>query len=226
VIASPPPPRPELSLNAALLRVGLFAGTLLAIFGALLLSGVEVTPEAIREVGDGWGSLGPPLFVLVAIVLSCLLAPFSALAGAAGLLFGTVTGTLVGLAVVAGASAAQLLIGRAIGRDALRRLLPDRVFRIDDFLERRGFLAVLYVRLVPGLPFVPLNYAAGATRLRALDLAAGTAVGKAPRVFAYAALGGSLGNLSSPEARIAIVVIVVLAALGLVLARGELRGGR
>ena len=51
--------------------------------------------------------------------------------------------------------------------------------------------------------------------------AAATAIGTAPRAFAYTALGGSLGNLRSPEAAIAVAVLVVMGLTGIVLLARE-----
>ena len=53
--------------------------------------------------------------------------------------------------------------------------------------------------------------------------AAATALGAAPRAFAYTALGGSLGNLRSPEAAVAVAVLVVMGTAGLVLLYRERR---
>jgi uncharacterized membrane protein YdjX (TVP38/TMEM64 family) len=64
-----------------------------------------------------------------------------------------------------------------------------------------------------------VNYSAGVTRLHFRDMAAGTAIGAAPKVFAYTALGGSLGDLDSPEAVIAIVLLVILALAGALFVR-------
>ncbi len=58
-------------------------------------------------------------------------------------------------------------------------------------------------RIVPLLPYGVVNHAAGLTGLRFRDMAVGTAVGAAPKVFAYVALGGSLSNLSAPEVKVA-----------------------
>ena len=57
-------------------------------------------------------------------------------------------------------------------------------------------------------------------------MAVGTAVGAAPKVFAYTALGGSLGNLSSPEAIVAVMLLVVLALTGALLVRRQLMAER
>ena len=86
-------------------------------------------------------------------------------------------------------------------------------------VARRGFLAVLYARILPGVPYNLVNYGAGLTDIRLRVFAGATALGAAPRAFAYTALGGSLDDLGSPEAVAAIVVLVVMGVGGLVALR-------
>ncbi len=57
-------------------------------------------------------------------------------------------------------------------------------------------------------------------------MAAGTAVGALPRTFAYVALGGSLDDLSRPEAKVAIAVLVVMAVVGILAGRAQWRAER
>jgi uncharacterized membrane protein YdjX (TVP38/TMEM64 family) len=117
-------------------------------------------------------------------------------------------------------------ITRYVAGREVSRILPERARRIDSFIDRRGFYAVFYVRLAPGIPYHLVNYGAGLTRLRVRDMAAGTAVGGLPRTYAYVALGGSLSNLGSPQAIAAIAVLVVMAVVGAVLARRQIAGER
>jgi uncharacterized membrane protein YdjX (TVP38/TMEM64 family) len=104
-------------------------------------------------------------------------------------------------------------------------LVPERARRIDDFIDRRGFWAVLYMRLAPGIPYHLVNYGAGLTRLRTRDMALGTVVGALPRTFAYVALGGSISDLGSPTAIAAIVLLAVTAAVGAWFSRREIVTG-
>jgi uncharacterized membrane protein YdjX (TVP38/TMEM64 family) len=90
----------------------------------------------------------------------------------------------------------------------------------------RGFLSVLYARIAPGVPYNLVNYAAGLTPILLRSFVAATAIGVAPRAFAYTALGGSLGDLTSPEALIAVGVLVAMAIGGALLARRDLRRAR
>jgi uncharacterized membrane protein YdjX (TVP38/TMEM64 family) len=81
-------------------------------------------------------------------------------------------------------------------------------------------------RLVPLLPWGLVNFSAGLTRLPYRALALGTVVGAAPKVFAYVALGGSLSDLTSPEAVAAIALLLVLAAAGALVVRRQIALGR
>jgi uncharacterized membrane protein YdjX (TVP38/TMEM64 family) len=83
----------------------------------------------------------------------------------------------------------------------------------------RGFQSVLLARIAPGIPYNLVNYAAGLTPVPLGVFAAATALGVAPRAFAYTALGGNIGNLGSPEAIVAICLLVVEGVLGVWLLR-------
>ena len=71
-------------------------------------------------------------------------------------------------------------------------------------------------------PLGPLGSTIGFEVLRLRDMAAGTAIGALPRTFAYVALGGSLDDLGSPEAIAALVLLVLTAIVGAVVARHQI----
>ena len=81
-------------------------------------------------------------------------------------------------------------------------------------------------RIVPILPYGLVNFSAGLTHLSYRDMALGTVIGAAPKVFAYTALGGSLGDLSSPEAITAIALLVILGIAGALVVRSRLAASR
>ena len=181
--------------------------------------------DGIRDRGEDLGALAVFLAVPAFVVLNFAIA-WPILAGASGLLFGIAAGTPIALAGVLGAALAQMALARYLAGDHAGRLLPRRVRALEGFLQRRGAVAVAQSRIVPALPWGPVNYAAGLTTLRFRDMALGTVTGGAPKVFAYTALGGSLTNLGSVEAKVAIGLMVVVAMAGLVVVRRELAGAR
>jgi uncharacterized membrane protein YdjX (TVP38/TMEM64 family) len=162
-----------------------------------------------------------PVFILLSALLTCALFPGPLLAGASGLLFGTALGTPVSITAATLGAVLAFSIARFVAHDAVETLAGARLAPLQEWIERRGFWAILYARIAPGVPYSLVNYAAGLTRVSLPAFAAATAIGAAPRAFAYTALGGSLDDLTSPEAIVAIVALVVMALTGFVLLRGE-----
>jgi uncharacterized membrane protein YdjX (TVP38/TMEM64 family) len=182
--------------------------------------------QGVRDWIDGAGVAAPVVFVLVSAALTCALFPGPLLAGASGLLFGTALGFPLSLTAATLGAAAAFGISRHLGGDAVEHVAGRRLLALRDLVSRRGFVSVLYARIAPGVPYSLVNYAAGLTRIRLPVFAAATALGAAPRAFAYTALGGSLENLRSPEAIAAVAVLVLLALSGLVLVRRDLQARR
>ena len=88
-------------------------------------------------------------------------------------------------------------------------------------MEYREEQAEEQARIAPGVPYNLVNYAAGLSPVALRPFVAATAIGCAPRAFAYTALGGSIGNLGSPEALVAVGLLVAMSIAGLLLARRD-----
>ena len=213
-----------MSRGAARWRVAALVVSLGAVW--LLVASGGLSSGRVRDAIDPLGVAAVPAFVALSALLTCALFPGPLLAGASGLLFGTALGTPVSIMAATLGAVIAFCIARFVAHDAVQTLTPERVRPLQDWIERRGFWAVLYARIAPGVPYSLLNYAAGVTRVGLPAFAAATAIGVAPRAFAYTALGGSLDNLASPEAIIAYVALAVMALTGVVLLRAERARGR
>jgi uncharacterized membrane protein YdjX (TVP38/TMEM64 family) len=209
------PPRARLRLAALAVLVG-------GLFVVVALTG-SVSPGRVRDAIDPLGPAAVPGFIVVSALLTCALFPGPLLAGASGLLFGTALGTPVSIAAATLGAVLAFSIARFLAHDAVEALAGRRLRAIQEWIEQRGFWAVFYARIAPGVPYSLVNYVAGVTRVRLLAFAAATAIGVAPRAFAYTALGGSLDDLGSPEALVAIALLVVMAVGGAVALRMQRR---
>jgi uncharacterized membrane protein YdjX (TVP38/TMEM64 family) len=170
-----------------------------------------LSAEKVHGWAEGWGVAGPLVFIAISSALTVALFPGPLLAGASGLLFGTALGTPVSIVSATLGATLAFTIARYAGRDAAEQIARGRVQRARTWIGDRGFLSVLYARLAPGLPYSLVNYAAGLAPVRARDFVAATAIGCAPRAFAYTALGGSINHWSRPEALVAIGILVAMA---------------
>jgi uncharacterized membrane protein YdjX (TVP38/TMEM64 family) len=204
------------------LRLAALAGALALFVSLLALSG-SLSAERVRDWVDGYGAAGPLVFIAVSASLTVVLFPGPVLAGASGLLFGTALGTPVSIVSATLGATLAFSIARWWAHDAVVALAGPRVRALRAWVGRRGFLTVLYARIAPGVPYTLVNYAAGLTPIALRAFVAATAIGVAPRAFAYTALGGSLGDLTSPEALVALAVLGGMALVGLALVRRDLR---
>jgi uncharacterized membrane protein YdjX (TVP38/TMEM64 family) len=178
--------------------------------------------STVREAG----ALAPLAYIVVSMLLTIACFPGPVLAAAAGVLFGAAAGTPIAIVAATGGATLAFLISRRFGARSAHELSGPRVHALQDWIARRGFVAVLYARILPAMPFNVVNYVAGLTRVQVGAFALATAIGGAPRAFAYATIGGNLTDLSSPAAIVAFGVLVAIGALGLVVAGRDVRASR
>jgi uncharacterized membrane protein YdjX (TVP38/TMEM64 family) len=179
-----------------------------------------ISERDVRDAVDAVGVAAAPTFVVLAGMLGALLVPGPLLAGASGLLFGTVSGFFVTLA----SAVLAALIACGIGARAARGA-PVRDAALAVSVRRHPVVAVVAQRLMPVVPDGPFNYAFGVAGVSAWPLVVGTLIGSSPRAFAYTALGDSVDDPWSPLALVAIGVVVLTGAVGLLVAVRVRRAG-
>ncbi len=177
--------------------------------GILLIVGASVAVALLFPVGQ-WleafsarlralGIWGPILYAAVYVLACVFLVPASWLTLGAGYAFGTVAGAVCAISgALVGASLAFVL-GRTLAREMIERRIADsrRFAALDHGIAREGFRIVLLVRLSPVLPFGPLNYALGITKVSFRDFFLASLVGMIPGSLMYAYLGWATQNIAA-----------------------------
>jgi uncharacterized membrane protein YdjX (TVP38/TMEM64 family) len=213
------------SRRSVLWRIWIYAAVVATAFVVVAATGSLPSADEARDFGEGLGGFAAAAYVPLFVIANFLIT-WPILAGAGGLLFGTAAGAPLALVGVTLSALAQMWVARSLAGAHVGALLPRRTRALEEFLTRHGAVAVMESRIVPALPYGLVNYSAGLTRLRYRDMTVGTVVGAAPKVFAYTALGGSLTNLASPEAIVAVAVLVVLALVGVLFVRRQIAAER
>jgi len=153
-----------------------------------------LTPAGLGRLLEMAGIWGPVIFILVYAAGVCLFIPGTLLTTLGGAIFGAYQGFLyVWVGAMLGASAA-FWIGRTLGRELAAALIGDRLKKYDEAIERNGFAAVLYLRLVY-FPFTPMNFGMGLTRVRFWDYFFGTALGIIVGVFIFTFFVGTVRDV-------------------------------
>jgi uncharacterized membrane protein YdjX (TVP38/TMEM64 family) len=161
-------------------------------------------------------------FGLWAPVASCFLMVLQALAApvpsflitfANGLAFGVFWGWMLSLFGHVLAAAVCFGVSRALGRTPVEALVGRTGLQsADHWFERWGTYAVFAGRLVPGVAFDAVSYAAGLTRMRFGGFMLATTLGILPQTFLYSYLGQR-----APEYVGLFLLTTVLAALGVLI---------
>lgn len=185
----------------------------IAVFiAAWTLIDVPSLPQ-LRSWSDQTGPWFPVVFWLLYVVITQFPVPRTLLTVSAGVLFGAVKGILLALTATTVSAVISLLLVRFLLRDWVEpRLTHPAVQRINQRLEERGWLAITSLRMIAGVPFSVLNYAAALTRVPVVPFAVATFVGSAPGTILVTLFGETLTGDPDP---VFVAIMVVLAVVGL-----------
>ena len=136
------------------------------------------------------GPLGPALFIIV-YTLGVLFLPATPFTIAGAVIFGKFHGMLYNLAADSLGASISFYLGRYFLHGVARGFLETRMPWLDRKATEEGFSVIFYLRIF-WFPFIVLNYAAGATKIRFRDYLLGTVLGLLPPVFLFTYFVGAM----------------------------------
>lgn len=202
-----------LGMLQTLLLIGV-AGLMLWLVLNVKLPSIEEVRDSIGELREGAGQRGwlvLPVFAGAYALVAVTPIPVTIMAMAAGIVFGTVLGSVVSVLGVLVGCWGGYWLARLVGQAPVDRLLGKRFYKIQDQLEDNGFQAVFLLRLMPGVPYWPVNYGSGAFGVPQRDFVVASGLAAIPGQVALVALGTLVANPSILNA------VVVVAAWAVVL---------
>jgi len=175
--------RPAANNSRPLLKAILFVLLLLAL-GLFVWWAVPpelFDPDSIATFLQGAGWWAPVAFILLRVVaIVVAVVPNAPLDIAGGALFDPFWGTIYSLIGSEAGAIACFLLARALGREAITRLLHRDITFSDRIADRHLFFVVLFARLEPIFSFALVSYGAGLTRMSLRTFALSTLVGMVP----------------------------------------------
>ena len=176
--------------KAAFLLVAVGAATTLAWNTNLA---VWLSPERVQTFLEGLGPWAPAVYVgMMALAVVASPIPSLPLDLAAGAAFGPFTG---GVLSVLGAEIGAVIgfsIARALGRDAIARLLGANLAFCDQCARRQLATVIFVARLLPVFSFDLVSYGAGLTAIPLRSFALATLLGMIPPTFALTYFGSGM----------------------------------
>ncbi|KAA1432150.1 TVP38/TMEM64 family protein [Mycolicibacter arupensis] len=205
--------------QVALRRLALTTTVLASLVAVALLVPVP-TAVQLRDWAQTLGPWFPLAFLAAHTLVTVFPFPRTAFTLAAGLLFGPWLGVVLAVVASALSAVATLILMRVFGWQVSRLVRHPRLDAVNARLRRRGWPAVVSLRLIPAIPFSVINYAAGASAVRALPYTLATLVGLLPGTAAVVVLGDALTGAVSP---LLFAVSACTAAVGVALLVYEIR---
>ena len=185
--------KPAASRRKALIKASVLVAFIIVAICIVRFTPIRgyLTPEALSNSLNAVGMWAPFVFVIFYAVGICLFLPGTLLTGLGAAIFGPYWGFVyVWVAAMLGATAA-FWIGRTLGREFAASLIGDKLKKYDDFIERNGFAATLYMRLLY-VPFTAMNFGMGLTKVRFWDYFFGTGLGIMVGTFIFTFFIGTL----------------------------------
>lgn len=146
-------------------------------------------PAEMREIILSYGWAGWLVFIGITAAIAITPIPITVPALVAGSLYGLVGGTLFSFAGVMLGSWIGYWLARAVGQRLTLRLLGRYSSIVQKYVSNAGFWAMCTVRLMPGLPYWPINYGAGALGVKQYAFVSATFLASIPGQVSLVALG-------------------------------------
>lgn len=134
--------------------------------------------------------------------------PTNILAVFSGILFGPVYGfifTMIGFFI---SGTIAFFVARYLGRDFVNGIIGNKLLKLDDNMEKNGFKILLLLRLPPILPYDPLSYACGLTKIRYKDFIIASLIGVLPETMCYSIIGENFLDPCSPKFIVPIIILI------------------
>jgi uncharacterized membrane protein YdjX (TVP38/TMEM64 family) len=172
----------------------------------------SLTPQGIKDTIDSFGVLSVLTYLLASLVRPLLFLPVSPFTVAGGFIFGMWWGLLWALLGATLSAVFIFFLSRYIMHDFVTDSLKGRYPAVDKMLEGRGWSFMLFLRMIPVLPFDLVSCFAGVSHMKFRDFLIGTFIGEVPGAIVLVMLGSSLEDIGSGFFYLSVALAVVVFA--------------
>lgn len=161
--------------------------------------------------------MGSIIYIVMFSLVPLTLFPDSVLAIAGGLIFGLFNGyiyTTIG-ALIGGTL--SFYISRKLGRNVVKKFTKEKLDKVEEMINEKGFFIVFMLRLIPLFPFDVISYGAGLTSIKYKDFILATLFGTIPGILVFVNIGAQSVNIGSTSFYISIAALILLLGISIIL---------
>jgi uncharacterized membrane protein YdjX (TVP38/TMEM64 family) len=178
--------------------------------------------EELRRYVESWGNMAPAAFMIVQalqVVLAPIPGEFTGAVG--GFIFGALPTVLYSSVGLVAGSVIAFWAARIMGRPLVELIASRRTLDKLGFLtERRGFLAILILFVIPGFPKDILSYLLGLSPMGFLPFLVACTVGRLPGTIMLSYGGSALYDENWPLLVGLSVLCAVILVIGFLFRNG------
>lgn len=153
---------------------------------------INIDPNLIREKIKVLGIWMPIIYILFYVLRPLIFFPATILSMLGGIIFGYFWGMMLVLLGAMLSAVVEFFISRSFGRKLIIKLLiNEKLVRWDKVVQKSGFKAVFFIRLIPNVAYDIQNFSLGLSGIKFSDYFFGTLFGIIPANFIYVYLGYS-----------------------------------
>jgi uncharacterized membrane protein YdjX (TVP38/TMEM64 family) len=171
------------------------------------------TVDDLVTLIQSWG-IGAPIVSILLMVLQAYIAPIPSflIAGANGLVFGTLSGVLISWVGGMLGAMGTFYLARLLGSNFVKKYVKSDTLiqKVDEISQKHGMKVVFIGRLLPFISFDFLSYAAGLSTMKPWRFFLATAIGMIPGTTAYVLLGNQILKYSRYTNQMFWIVIVMV----------------
>lgn len=197
----------------ALIVLGLGAFT-------LYQSGVLTAEQGMVGWLESWRNSvwAVPVIFAGFVALTFVAVPQFVLIGMCVAVFGPISGFFIAWAATMISAWLGFTGGPFLSRGLFPKMRNRTLGRVSNFVARNGFWSAFFVRFLPSGPFVLVNMALGASRVKLLPFLIGTGVGVLPKGILIALTGAGLMTAANAQGQTTMVILCAAALIWAVMA--------
>ncbi|PRR79346.1 TVP38/TMEM64 family inner membrane protein YdjZ [Clostridium liquoris] len=126
-----------------------------------------------------------------------------------GILFGPFKGFILNMTGFFLSGTLAFYLSRFLEKSTIDKILKGRAININANLEKNGFKILFLLRLPPILPYDPLSYTCGLTKIKYRDFIVASLLGVIPETLCYSFMGQNILNPFSPRFIIPLSIVII-----------------
>lgn len=173
-------------------------------------------PYKVRDYIQTYRNFAILIYLFLSTIRSIFLLPAGVFAIISGLTFGNILGTLLTCVGVTLSGVLSYLISKYFAREFILNILKKRFGKINNIFKKQGLFYIVTLRLIPIFPFDAVSFTAGIMNISFFDFTLGTFIGSLPGAFIYTYLGNSLMDISSPNFKLAVLLVIITSTVPII----------